>query len=321
MRRSNAFVLTQFDRNGTIQHSRLGVLDGNCTFPIACLCSPSDGYFWTLGICEISEATMSGRFQAQLLRLKASDLWEQTRAFRTSTESPIAFNDDAVAALFCRPILEVLAADIDAHEPIWPTVDRSRWRLAPYSRIVGELASEKVPATVRRYPFAVVAALADDHCIVGTYMCRRIAWLDLRIMDKARAPEPPPIGPENKFVVGPLEWKSLGLTETAIETWSSGFWIDNSLHVVSDDGKYERFKLRENAMVRVGQLSELSPPAAICQGQRHLWLLSETKSGSIGATEIRWNADDKLIRTDRDLGEISMDQAAVRVLATEREGK
>jgi hypothetical protein len=139
----------------------------------------------------------------------------------------------------------------------------------------------------------------------------------MKVIDLKDAPELDP----KKFVIGPLKWRSLGLSETTVNTWATACWIDNSLHLVSDDGNYERFKLKEDKMVRVGQLAGFPDPSAICQGRDRLWLLSESKTGSVDAAEIKWNANDELSKSQRNLGKISMDQAAIQVLGVQRKAK
>ncbi len=89
---------------------------------------------------------------------------------------------------------------------------------------------------------------------------------------------------------------------------------------MSDDGKYERFIIKDDAVVRTGQLKELGVPAAICQGKSHLWVLTENE-GAVAAQEITWNQQGEPAKTKRDLGRVTLDQAAVQVLASERDEK
>lgn len=302
----------------------------NCARPLECRCAVSGDCIWLLSICYQDYAGLvQGRVAAHVSRFEKSQRLRVREVWRKNQSDAPIHLDDAVAASQGRPILQVLAAETKIPEPIWPLIlsKAARWQLQPYNHVFRQWVEADVspfqPGTSGnriRVPLAAIAAVSDDQILVGIYMYQRIVWLEMKIMDLADAPEPPPVGPE-KFVIGPLKWRSFGLSETAIDTWSTACWIDDSLHMVSDDGKYERFKLKDDKMVRVGRLSELSRPDAICQGRDRLWILSQSKEGTVGATQIGWSEDDKLNRTDRDLGEITMDQAAVRTLAAEREGK
>ncbi|MBX9792509.1 MAG: hypothetical protein K2Y37_26710 [Pirellulales bacterium] len=156
--------------------------------------------------------------------------------------------------------------------------------------------------------------------VVGIYMYGRIAWLELKIVDKTQGMRQlsQELGiSEYTAVIGPMRWRSLGLSETSIDTWSTACWIDDALHLVSDDGQYERFIIKDDKVVRAGQLKDLGAPAAICQGKSHLWVLTEKENEPVAVQEITWNQEGQPAKTQLDLGRITLDQAAVKVLAAE----
>ena len=121
-------------------------------------------------------------------------------------------------------------------------------------------------------------------------------------------------------MIGPLVWKNVGSADTSIDTWSTACWIDDALHLVSDDGKYERFIIKDDKVVRAGQLKDVGVPAAICQGKSHLWVLAEHE-GAVAAEEITWNQQGEPAKTKRDLGRVTLDQAAVQVLGAEQDAE
>jgi hypothetical protein len=193
------------------------------------------------------------------------------------------------------------------------------WSFPPYKDVVYQLKSPDIP-------FCVIVSMAADRALVCVYFNERIAFIAATFEEARDATSPDTKqergNPNGNSPVGrPLIVKSFGSAETSIDTWSTACWIDDALHLVSDDGKYERFIIKDDKVVRAGQLTDLGAPAAICQGKSHLWVLTELEGGAVAAQEITWNQQGEPAKSKRELGRVTLDQAAMQVLSAERDVK
>ena len=226
--------------------------------------------------------------------------------------------------------LETLRPRSEADAVLRPYAGYAGWALRPYNDLLFKLRyADERPPDAPSNPYLTIAAVSSEKAVAGIYINKRIVFLELTIISRESqephdrsgsvTPASKAFGglPSEDSVIGPLMWKNHGSADTDIDTWSTSCWIDDALHLVSDDGKYERFIIKDDKVVRAGQLKDLGAPAAICQGKSHLWVLTEENEGAFAAQEITWNQEGEPAKTKRDLGRVTLDAAAVQVLAAE----
>ena len=178
------------------------------------------------------------------------------------------------------------------------------WGLSHYSELVSPLNTDEIP-------YATITAVDPEKAIASIYVSKSVVFIELR-RRKLSAVEITEFkklsfGPFFDFAADALEWNSLGVAETDLNSWATGIWSDDSLNLVGDDGYCERFKLVDGTFKRTGQTSGLPAPSAICHVGSDIWLLSE-KDEAIKATKVSW--DGSTSHSEFNLVRTSLDAAA-----------
>ncbi|MBX9787762.1 MAG: hypothetical protein K2Y37_02510 [Pirellulales bacterium] len=327
--RSSCLSLTSFDSNASVtrwQGPKHSFFLADVVRSSVYRTSVADDRLWAINFTKSLTSGLS-RFDAELLLFSLADLpnldddRRATSVFRRATPfEPAEWNERVIDALVPKSGAEAILHPRPGYLAVW--------QLRPYEAAL-------IHSDPRRLtPLGcVLCAVARDRAFVGIFLGGRIVFLEFTFKEPSGAEFRPPtvstvpvfadqppikvLGP----VIGPLVWRQVGAADTSIDTWSTACWIDDALHLVSDDGKYERFLIKDDKVVRAGQLIDLGAPAAICQGKSHLWVLTESENGPVAAQEITWHQQGEPAKTQRDLGRVTLDAAAVKVLAAERVGK
>lgn len=195
--------------------------------------------------------------------------------------------------------------------------NRWGWELAPYNSIW----RKTVHGGKLTDPFYVsIAAISSKEAIAFIYFKNKIIFVKLiarKLSPKEFDELEPTSIPFYNAKLDALEWSSLGVTETDIDTWSTGFWINESLHIVADDGSYECFKIVDGKMQRVIHSVKFAvDPHWMLHGKSGVQILSQTVNDVrvIDLSRMSWWQ-----KNDYSMGNISLDQAARQIF--ESEGK
>jgi hypothetical protein len=291
--------------------------------PLMVRSSIGSGYGWIIDICDRYNDGLRP-FTAEVYLLHFENMTKKESGIDCeSGQPPIgkAVRDvrEENGGSWSKAILESFTLNAGAIGILEPHEGKPGWTFTPYNDLLLKLLRASRGGTVRYVPYCTICAVDAHKAIIAMYLNGTIAFTEITISPKAKADKGNAATRPSSIdgvllanpIAGPLNWRSVGSTETSINTWSTALWSDNLMHLISDDGKYERFKLVDGKMARVDRLSDLPPQSALCQGSSRIWILSETDNG-IRATEIMWR--EKPQRRDHDLGDISLDQAAVKVL-------
>lgn len=283
--------------------------------PVCCLSASQHGV-WT---AIVASNKLDGMFprSAEVTYFALREMVPTDRfCIRSSAFQP-AGEPRSPTAGWSRPAFESLLAPPPLRGTLVPRERQPKWRLQPFHQLQLRLGNAKGrPTAASVVPLMTIAAVSDDEALAALYLDSNIAFFRLarEVKFSAGRLESAPTDPlDQPPASGAIEWTCVGVAQTAITRLASAFWFDDSVHLLSDDGRYERFRIENGGATRTRDLAGLPAPLAICQGKSELWILSEA-DGEVLATQVDWLEPTSVIRLDRPMGHDDFDKAAATLL-------
>ena len=245
--------------------------------------STADSTVWTL---ETFVAWASGiqPYNTNVLVLGKSD-FEKVDAVSCPSRLRLPLNQQVQAPRnneagrrWAGPIFSEIANWAEKDDLLRRYSELDGWSLEPYNNLLLELLRDDGRGLNGGFvPFGSIAAVDSTKAVVAMYLYGSIAFIELKV-EPAEKHEP--------RVHRSLKWKSLGVADTKLSSWASSFWIDDVMHLVSDDGKYESFRLEDRRMVPLrSSVAPLAPDALYCDGTA-VWIVSKNEDGRVQAVKI-----------------------------------